>query len=75
MDVKDWKTDELYDIIIDDGSHSYTDALFVVKNFQKNLKPGGLMVIEDIQDTRLWNGYNLIRCGENYDDVLLTINV
>ncbi len=32
-DIKKWDTDEMYDIIIDDGSHLYPDVQHVVHNF------------------------------------------
>jgi trans-aconitate methyltransferase len=73
MDIKDWKTDEMFDIIIDDGSHFAQDVSFVIKNYQNKLKDGGILIVEDIQDTRLWGGFQLERCGDNYDDVLLII--
>ena len=73
MDIKDWRTDEMFDFIIDDGSHFAQDVSFVIKNYQNKLKDGGILIVEDIQDTRLWGGFELERCGENYDDVLLII--
>ena len=72
-DIKDWKTDEMYDIIIDDGSHFESDVVWVIKYFTKNVKENGLMIIEDIQDSRYWGQYELRRCGEKYDDLLLII--
>jgi 2-polyprenyl-3-methyl-5-hydroxy-6-metoxy-1,4-benzoquinol methylase len=72
-DIKEWKTDEMFDIIIDDGSHYESDVAFVIRYFTKNIKEGGLMIVEDIQDSRAWNGYELRRCGEQYDDLLLII--
>ena len=72
-DVKNYKTDRTFDIIIDDGSHFPNDVEFVIKNFKDKLKPNGVMIIEDIQDESLWSGYNLMRCGNNYDDLLLII--
>lgn len=72
-DIKDWKTEECFDIIIDDGSHFTSDVIFVIKNFREKLKPNGLMIVEDIQNAELWDGFELRRCGKNYDDVLLII--
>ncbi len=72
-DIKDLEINEMFDIIIDDGSHFAADVAFVIKYFQKNLKQDGLMIVEDIQNTSLWQSFELIRCGENYDDVLLII--
>jgi SAM-dependent methyltransferase len=42
-----------FDFIIDDGSHAFNDILFACKNFPKLLKPGGVLVIEDVPDV-LW---------------------
>lgn len=41
------------DFIIDDGSHAFNDILFACKHFPKLLKPGGVLVIEDVPDV-LW---------------------
>ena len=38
------------DFIIDDGSHAYNDILFACRNYPKLLKPGGVLVIEDVPD-------------------------
>jgi len=38
------------DIIIDDGSHTLEHQLFVVKNYSMKVKPGGMLIIEDIAD-------------------------
>jgi SAM-dependent methyltransferase len=53
-DVKDYKTDLKFDIIIDDGSHFYDDVIFVVNNFLENLNSGGVLVIEDVQHPEEW---------------------
>jgi len=36
------------DIIIDDALHTLESQEFVIRNYNKKLKPGGIMVIEDI---------------------------
>ena len=41
--------DNFFDIIIDDGSHKLSDILFSLNNFYKNLKKGGLYIIEDFK--------------------------
>lgn len=41
------------DIIIDDGSHYLQDQLFAVQLLYPILKPGGILVVEDIQDINL----------------------
>lgn len=53
-DIKKYKTDLKFDIIIDDGSHFYDDVVFVVNNFLNKLNPNGVLVIEDVQSPRKW---------------------
>ena len=38
-----------FDIIIDDGDHNLVSMLAVVRLYLPRLRPGGLMVIEDVQ--------------------------
>ena len=38
----------LYDIIIDDTTHQFEDQINVIENTYKYLKPGGILIIEDI---------------------------
>lgn len=40
---------EFFDIIIDDGSHVIEDLVFFVKEYEKKLKKGGILVLEDLQ--------------------------
>lgn len=80
-DVKDHKTDEEFDIVIDDGSHFIEDVLYAVDNFR--LKQGGVMVIEDVQDAEEWTEaisekkdisvIDLRGVNGNYDDYLILI--
>lgn len=37
------------DVIIDDGPHTLDSMLFVAEHYTKRLAPGGVLVIEDIQ--------------------------
>lgn len=53
-DVKKWQTDMMFDIIIDDGSHLIRDVGYVVNHFSDHLKPGGVMIIEDVSNPELW---------------------
>ena len=39
---------ELYDIIIEDTTHQFEDQIRVIENVYKYLKPGGILIIEDI---------------------------
>ena len=50
------KQSELFDIIIDDGSHIYSDILSNFENFFKKIKSGGFYVIED------FNHYKYFKC-------------
>ena len=38
-----------FDIIIEDGSHTYADQLNFIKKFKQILNPGGMFFIEDIE--------------------------
>jgi predicted O-methyltransferase YrrM len=38
----------LYDIIIDDTTHQFEDQIRVIENTYQYLKPGGILIIEDI---------------------------
>ncbi len=48
--IKDYKPDRKFDIIVEDGNHSNYDALWAGTHLVEYLKPGGLLVIEDIQE-------------------------
>lgn len=52
-DVKEWKTDKEFDIIIDDGSHYLGDLVFVISQFMIKLKTHGVLVIEDVRHPNL----------------------
>lgn len=39
---------DFFNIIVDDGLHTYTSFEFLIKNYYDKLKVGGVMVIEDI---------------------------
>lgn len=42
--------DQRLDVIIDDGPHTLESMLFVAAHYPALLAPGGLLVIEDVQD-------------------------
>lgn len=77
-------TDEMFDIIIDDGSHHLDDVEHAISKLWKNLKQDGLYVIEDVQRSA-WKemlielGYSNIevydlRDNKNrYDDILYVL--
>lgn len=49
-DIKQYKPDRKFDLIIEDGNHSNEDALWAVINLVEHLKPNGHLVIEDVQE-------------------------
>ncbi|MCL4416328.1 MAG: class I SAM-dependent methyltransferase [Actinobacteria bacterium] len=61
-EIKEFKPDKEFDIVIDDGSHKLSDVLCTVKNFR--LKVGGIMVIEDCQAPAHW--YEAIKKRTKY---------
>lgn len=40
-----------FDIIIDDGPHTYNSMVFFLQNYLKLVKPGGYLILEDIINT------------------------
>ena len=61
-DVKDFKPEKEFDIVIDDGSHKLSDVLHTVWHLR--LKVGGVMIIEDCQAPDHW--YEKIRKNTTY---------
>lgn len=49
-DIKQYKPDRQFDIIIEDGDHSNHDALWAGINLAEHLKLGGHLIIEDVQE-------------------------
>lgn len=43
---------EGFDIVIEDGPHTLSSQLFAIEHYYPMLKPGGILIIEDIQDIR-----------------------
>jgi len=52
-DVKDWKTDLNFDIVIDDGSHYIVDVAYVISQYCTKIKSGGVLIIEDVRNPSL----------------------
>lgn len=86
-DIKDYKTENTFDVIIDDGSHFFYDVEYAVKILVPKLKDKGIYVIEDVQDPTSWV-YNVRRIlpegfdlevrdlrhvNGNYDDFIIII--
>jgi SAM-dependent methyltransferase len=76
-----------FDYIIDDGPHTLETQIISIEKWLKKIKPGGKLIIEDIQsiddlnklvlyanDTDMkWEVYDLRNNKGRYDDVLLFI--
>jgi hypothetical protein len=41
-------TNVLYDLIIDDTTHNFDDQIRIIENAHTHLKPGGMLIIEDV---------------------------
>lgn len=52
-DIKDWKNDIKWDIVIDDGSHYLADVVYVITQYFVKLNIGGVVVVEDCRDPKL----------------------
>ncbi len=59
-----------YDIIIEDTTHQFEDQIRVIENTYQYLKPGGIMIIEDIFKSYNENDYidRLIPILNNFQD-------
>lgn len=79
-------SDRAYDIMIDDGPHTLESMVFFIKEYSKLLAPGGIMVVEDIQDMAWIPGLqaavpgacthhtvDLRHVKDRYDDVLFVV--
>lgn len=62
-DIKDWKSDMEWDIVIDDGSHYLLDIAYVFGIYALKLRPEGVLIIEDVRFPSL-----LLRVIENLID-------
>lgn len=52
-DIKDWKTDMRFDIVIDDGSHYLADIVYVISQYCLKLNKNGVLIIEDVRNPAL----------------------
>jgi predicted O-methyltransferase YrrM len=52
------KGNVLYDVIIDDTTHDFEDQIRIVENAHTYLKPGGILIVEDI--FKSWDQENYI---------------
>lgn len=66
MDVKNYKSDRQFDIIIDDGSHQFSDWFWVFQNLSHSLKPHGMLVIEDVVIDEAVKGIKEVQLGKEF---------
>lgn len=52
------KLNIMYDVIIEDTTHQFEDQIRVIENVYPYLKPGGILIIEDIFKSYNENDYN-----------------
>lgn len=52
-DIKDWKTDLKFDIVIDDGSHYLPDVVYVISQYCLKLNKRGVLIVEDVRNPDL----------------------
>lgn len=87
--IKDKFSNQLFDVIIDDGPHSLDSMLFTAKNYSTLLAPNGTLIIEDIPSiewvTKIINEFpnqfkSKVRIFDNryirnrWDDILVAID-
>src|ERR1051325_1200775 len=68
-DIKDWKNDIKWDIVIDDGSHYLPDVVYVISQYMHKLNEKGIIVIEDVRFPNLM--WAVIK--NLFDDLRITI--
>lgn len=73
--IKRLKTTLLYgfDIIIDDGPHNIKSMVYFLVHYQNLLKPGGILVLEDIIDIRYIS--NLTACLDETKGTITVLNM
>lgn len=73
--IKRLRTTSLYgfDIIIDDGPHDIKSMVYFLVHYQNLLKPGGILVLEDIIDVRYIS--NLTDCLDETKGTITVLNM
>lgn len=73
--IKRLRTTSLYgfDIIIDDGPHDIKSMVYFLVHYQNLLKPGGILVLEDIIDVRYIS--NLTDCLDETKGTITILNM
>jgi cephalosporin hydroxylase len=81
---------EGFEVVIDDGGHTLDQQLFSIQHYLPMVKPGGVFIIEDVQDPdhiqlfiqalpeNLSNNYRVFdnRATKNrYDDLIFSVNI
>lgn len=54
QDIKEFKTEDTFDIVIDDGSHWLKDVVPTLAYFSQKLNPKGVIIVEDVQAPEFW---------------------
>lgn len=70
QDIKQYKPDRLFDLIIEDGNHSNEDALWAAVNLSTYLKLGGSLIIEDVQEGFM---VPFLLWGKLHGDYIMTV--
>jgi hypothetical protein len=60
-----------FDLIIDDGSHKYSDQKISLENLIYNVKPNGMYIIEDVFNKHLDKLVNLYEFDKNVKDYII----
>ena len=53
-DINEYRTDETFDIVIDDGSHWLKDVVHTATYFNQRMNENGVIIIEDVQRPDVW---------------------
>lgn len=69
-DIKKYQFDREFDLIIEDGNHSNEDALWATTTLPLHLKPGGVMILEDVQEGFL---VPFLLWGKLHGDYVVTV--
>lgn len=63
---------ESFDIVIDDGPHTYDSMVFFLNHYLSLVKSGGFLILEDIID-RAWTPH-LLKILEGRDDISIEVH-
>jgi SAM-dependent methyltransferase len=71
LDFVDLFEKNSFDIIIDDGPHTYDSMVFFLSNYVDLVRPGGICILEDIID-RSWTP-ELLKLIQHRTDLTITV--